>query len=196
MNYLFHLLLAGDDPGLIVGNMIGDFVKGRLVGHFPPTIEKGIWLHRRIDTIADREPSFVASRQRIDPLFGHYRGVLVDLFYDHFLACNWHEYHPLPLPAFLEKAHLLLRQQENILPREFRLFLPVIFTELIPSYRQPAGIGQALQRLATRRAPASPLRNGLSELHAHYDALQDDFRSFLPVMTAQVAVEVSRWEGR
>src|SRR5512136_990596 len=92
MNFLAHLYLAGDDKGLIVGNLLGDFVKGRLKGIYPAAIERGIALHRRIDSFSGLNPRFLQSKKRIDASFGHYRGVMVDLFYDHFLAKHWGDY--------------------------------------------------------------------------------------------------------
>ncbi|HEY5975737.1 MAG TPA: DUF479 domain-containing protein, partial [Geobacteraceae bacterium] len=74
MNFLFHLYLSGDDPELMVGNLMGDFVKGRLMpGRFPIGIERGLVLHRAIDSEAGRNGHFRSSRQRLDERFGLYR---------------------------------------------------------------------------------------------------------------------------
>ena len=187
MNFLCHLYLSANDPELQVGNLMGDFVKGPLAGRFPAGIEQGLLLHRWIDSAANRDRSFLESRHRLDPYYGLYRGVLVDLFYDHFLAAEWQAYHPLPFETFLEQTYSSAREHDAVMPDRFRDLLPVIFTELIPSYREVAGIDRALQRMAARRTRPSPLGSGVQELVRHYGELQGEFRSFLPRMAGQVA---------
>ena len=187
MNFLGHLFLAGDDPELVVGGLMGDFVKGRLTpGRFPEGISRGIALHRRIDSAAGRNLDFLASKHRLDGRFGLYRGVLVDLFYDHFLAREWERYHPDPLAEFIARCHRQALAFEEILPSRLAGFLPAIFTELLPSYREPAGIERALQRMAARRDRPSPLAEGAGELGRHYQELKADFQRFLPAMAAEV----------
>src|SRR6266568_3199247 len=187
MNFLAHLYLAGDDPELLVGGLMGDFVKGRLTaGRFPEGINLGIALHRHIDSAAGRSNDFLASKHRLDVRFGLYRGVLVDLFYDHFLAKEWEKFHPAPLATFIAQCHSQLLDRVEILPPRLAGFLPAIFTELLPSYREPGGIERALQRMAARLSRPSPLAEGGGELVRHYQALQADFHRFLPAMTAEV----------
>ena len=97
MNYLAHLYLSGDDADIMFGNVIGDFVKGRIPDSYPPRIRDGIRLHRRIDVFAQHHTLFRRSIQRLAPHYGLYRGILVDLFYDHFLAVEWEQLAGEPL---------------------------------------------------------------------------------------------------
>jgi acyl carrier protein phosphodiesterase len=182
MNFLAHLFLSGDDPELLVGNLLGDFVKGRLSGHFPAGIERGIVLHRRIDSFAGRNSHFLHSKRSLDLSFGHYRGILVDLFYDHFLAVHWDEYSEVPLQHFLSKAQRIVLAYEEILPERLRSIVPVIFAELLPSYLEIRGIDQALQRMSFRIPRANRLGEGGVELRRHYDGIYGDFLEFLPEM--------------
>lgn len=186
MNFLAHLHLSGDEPEILVGNLMGDFVKGRLVGSFPPGIERGIRLHRRIDSFAAGNASFRESKVRLDASFGLYRGVMVDLFYDHFLARHWDDYSPIPFDVFVAAAYHVMEEYERVLPERLRRVLPVIFTELIPSYREINGIERALGRMAARLGRANPLGEGAGELVRHYDALHDDFSCFFPEAIAFV----------
>ncbi len=192
MNFLFHLYLSGDDPELLVGNFMGDFVKGRLGGNFPPGIERGIWLHRRIDTFAGGNRHFLLSKKRLDPSFGHYRGVLVDLFYDHFLALNWDRYCDSPYRSFLADAALIVQSRAALLPGNLRRLVPIFFGDLLPSYLEVEGIGRALERMSSRIARRNPLGNGAGELLLHYEGLSDDFREFLPEAREFVREESSK----
>jgi acyl carrier protein phosphodiesterase len=191
MNFLAHLFLSGTDPELLVGNLLGDFVKGRLAGRFQSGIERGIVLHRRIDSFASRDRHFIQSKRRIDASFGHYRGVLVDIFYDHFLSVHWNEYADVPLPRFLDGAQRIVLKYEEFLPERFLRVVPVIFAELLPSYLEVKGIGRALQRMSTRIARPNRLGEGGAELLRHYDGLCEDFRRFLPELQGFVQVEIS-----
>ena len=180
MNFLAHLFLSGDDPELLVGNFMGDFVKGRLVGHFPAGIERGIDLHRRIDSFAGQNRHFLQSKKRIDESFGHYRGVLVDLFFDHFLAVHWDEYSDVTFRHFLSDTFRIVRDHENVVPERLRRVTPIIFDELLPSYREIKGIARALQRMSIRITRPNRLGEGGEELRKHYDGFYCDFCEFLP----------------
>ena len=93
MNYLVHLYLSDDEPLVRLGNLMGDFVKGRLEGlDYPPGIMKGLRQHRFLDSYSHRSPAVGKSKERIDPRFGYFRGILIDVFYDHFLARNWQQH--------------------------------------------------------------------------------------------------------
>ncbi len=194
MNFLFHLYLSGNDPELLVGNLMGDFVKGRLHGHFPSGIERGIMLHRRIDSFAGQDPHFLKSKRRIEASFGHYRGVLVDLFYDHFLATHWGDYAELPYLRYLDDTLSTVRLYKGHMPEELSRILPVMFGDLLPSYTEIEGIERALRRMSRRLSRPNPLGEGGAELRRHYGALAGDFRAFLPDLQEFVAAFLSNDE--
>jgi acyl carrier protein phosphodiesterase len=181
MNFLAHLFLSGNSPELLVGNLMGDFVKGRLEGYFPAGIEQGILLHRRIDSFAGRSEYFHRSRHRLDKQFGLYRGVLVDLFYDHFLAAHWDDYADVPLSLFLSEAWRVLSRHREILPDRLQRIMPLMFDEWLPSYREIRGIAAVLGRMSRFRIRrANRLAEGAEELNRHYGELYSDFREFFP----------------
>ncbi|MBJ6750358.1 acyl carrier protein phosphodiesterase [Geomonas anaerohicana] len=180
MNYLFHLYLSGDDPAILTGNFMGDFVKGPLAGRFPERLRRGLALHRRIDSFAQGHPAFTASRLRIAPEFGLYRGILVDLYYDHFLAGAWRQWHDEPLPVYLGRVRKIVEGNRDLLPERLQRLVPVIFEDMIPSYLTTDGIADALQRMSRRVPRANPLAGGGRELTRNYLALQEDFLQFLP----------------
>jgi acyl carrier protein phosphodiesterase len=181
VNYLCHLYLSGPDPEILTGNFMGDFVKGPLGGAYPPSVRRGIELHRRIDSFARDQADFNRSRLRIAPEFGLYRGVLVDLFYDHFLARDWQRWSPnQPLQEFLTQARAVIEARRDQLPQRLEPIVPVIFDELLPSYAEPGGITRALERMSRRVRRANPLEQGGAELLRGYSELEKDFGAFLP----------------
>jgi acyl carrier protein phosphodiesterase len=180
MNFLFHMLLSGGDDQILAGNFMGDFVKGPLAGRFPERIGRGIALHRGIDSFASRDDLFQRSRRRLDPRFGLYRGVLVDLFYDHFLVKEWHDWSDEPFDLYLARTRSVIERQRGELPERLQRIVPVIFEELLPSYGEVSGIGNALERMSRRVVRENPLAGGETELVRNYDELRDDFRGFMP----------------
>jgi len=179
MNILFHMYLSGDDDQLLVGNFMGDFVKGPLGHDFPPRVRQGLVLHRKIDSFAQRDISFQASRLRLSPHFGLYRGVLVDLFYDHFLALEWERWSDIPFWDYMASSRSVINRYLDIMPPTLQEFVPVIFDELLPSYAAVSGIESALQRMSRRVVRSNPLADGAAELILRYDELKADFEQFI-----------------
>jgi acyl carrier protein phosphodiesterase len=192
MNFLFHMLLSGNDDQLLVGNFMGDFVKGPLEGRFSERVRQGVMLHRRIDSHADRHPCFRRSRDRISPHYGLYRGVMVDLFYDYFLVNSWEDWSDESFPKYLARTRAAIESGREWLPRNMLPLVPVIFDDLLPSYRTVEGIGRALGRLSRRISRPNPLAGGEVELRRHRRSLQADFESFTPEMV-RFAGEAARF---
>lgn len=188
MNYLFHLYLSGDDPQVLTGNFMGDFVKGPIGDAYPPRLRSGLELHRRIDSFAQKEPHFTRSRQRLSPELGLYRAVMVDLYYDHFLAAGWHGFSSEPLQGYLARARKMVEGNLEYLPERLKDLLPVIFDELLPSYLTVDGVSRALARMSGRLPRSNPLAAGGSELTRHYEALQEDFSGFMAEARAHAAL--------
>lgn len=187
MNYLFHLYLSGDDPDILTGNLMGDFVKGRVGEQYPPRLRSGIVLHRRIDSFAQTHPLFRQSKQRIDPAFGHWRGVLVDMFYDHFLADEWSRWSAEPFESYLTRVRRIIESNHRYLPERMAGLVPVIFETMLPSYRTVLGVGQALERMSRRIQRSNPLADGVGELRRNLVGLRHDFHEFMPHVQRNVS---------
>ena len=97
MNFLAHIYLSGTDEKILVGNFMGDYVKGRDYLKYPEDIRKGLLLHRQIDFYTDNHPIVKNSKKRIESVYRKYSGIIIDIFYDYFLATNWPDYSITPL---------------------------------------------------------------------------------------------------
>jgi acyl carrier protein phosphodiesterase len=185
VNFLTHLFLSGDAPGFLVGNLMGDFVKGRLDGRFPAGIKQGILLHREIDSFTGQNEHFLRSKRRLDHSFGHYRGVLVDLFYDHFLAANWEDYAGVPYSVFISDAWRVLNEHKEFLPDKLQRIIPFMFRDWLPSYSDIGGIAAVLHKISRSRVKrANRLGEGAKALSRNYGGLYVDFQKFLPELIA------------
>ena len=192
MNFLAHLFLSGDNPELLVGNLMGDFVKVKLDGRFPPGITRGISLHREIDSFSNQNLHYLRSKHRLDQSFGLYRGMLVDLFYDHFLAAHWEDYTDVPLSFFISKAWRVLSEHKEFLPEKLQQIMPSMFKEWLPSYCDLEGIAAVLHRMSHFRVKrANHLGEGAEELSRHYGGLYGDFREFFPELLAFSEIRTS-----
>lgn len=180
MNFLSHMLLSGTDERILVGNFMGDFVKGPLDDRFPERIRQGLMLHRRIDSFADRDDLFRRSRRRLDDSYGLYRGVLVDLFYDHFLVAGWGRWCSEPLDAYLSRTRVIIERHQGVMPERLQRLVPTIFEVLLPSYGNVGGIADALKRMSGRIARKNPLAGAEAALEQNYAGLQEDFDGFFP----------------
>jgi len=185
VNFLTHLFLSNGVPELLVGNLMGDFVKGGLDGRFPPGIKHGILLHREIDAFSVQNDHFLRSKRRLDQSFGHYRGVLVDLFYDHFLAANWKDYADVSYSVFISDAWRVLRAHKEFLPDRLKHIMPFMFRNWLPSYGTVDGIAATLRRMSRFRLKRpNRLSEGAEALRRHYEGLYEDFQKFLPELIA------------
>lgn len=180
MNYLVHLYLSDGSAGGLLGNLMGDFVKGALDESIPAEIRAGIHQHRLVDAFAQGNSHFRRSKRRLDKRFGHCKGVLVDVFYDHLLAGNWQRHHPRPLEEFAAGVYALLEEHFDELPPGLREVAPrMIRHDWLVSYREIAVVGRVLERIAARLSRPTPLAQGLPALLADYPAFREDCRLFL-----------------
>lgn len=148
---------------------------------FRPQITKGIRLHREIDFFTDNHPLVSNSKDKLRPRHGHYAGVVVDVFYDHFLAANWMEYHPQRLEQFAEERYKLLYDHIEVLPPAAQIMLPhMIKDNWLVNYSNIDGIDQACKGIARRAKFNSNMANASQDLIEHYEGLEDDFKKFFP----------------
>ena len=92
MNFLAHIYLSGDSRELLIGNFIGDYVKGKDYEKYPPAIQDGILLHRKIDWFTDDHSITKKAKKLVRGQYGLYAGIVIDIFYDHYLSANWDQY--------------------------------------------------------------------------------------------------------
>jgi acyl carrier protein phosphodiesterase len=192
MNWLAHLLLSEPDVEHRLGNLLADVVKGKARAALPPGVRRGIACHQAIDAFTDAHPVVSRSKRRLGDEHGRCAGILIDIFYDHFLARDWSRYAAVPLEQFTAEVYASFRGYASAgLPAEARELLARAGEgDLLGSYRRLTGIEAALRRLS-RRLEARlgrpfALERAVVELEAHYDALGRDFAEFFPELRAHI----------
>ena len=182
MNFLAHLYLSGDDPDVMTGNFIGDFVKGRqLAEKYPPGVVSGIELHRAIDSFTDSHPVVAESKKRLRPAYRHYSGVIVDIYYDHFLAVGWGRFHDALLPDYADHCYGMLQKRMSSLPEEVQYMLPYMINgNWLVNYSKTEGIHRALSGMARRTRFDSKMEFAVNDLKQHYTLFNAEFDAFFP----------------
>ncbi len=191
LNYLAHLFLSGPDPDLQFGNFIADGVRSVQLKLYPAQIQAGIRLHHKIDAFTDSHPVVAESKERLRPMVQKYAGVVVDMFYDHFLAKQFQEYSSLSLAAFADQSYALLLAQPDLLPARVQRFLPYMIKQnWLVGYAQVAGISGALNGLSRRAAFESGMDTAGQELIRNYDLYQAEFNRFFPELQAYIVEQI------
>jgi acyl carrier protein phosphodiesterase len=181
MNYLAHLYLSPPGEDALLGSLLGDFVKGPLPDAGASALTRAIALHRKLDAFTDAHRVVIGSRQRVSAARRRYAGIIVDMFYDHFLARHWAQYHDQPLPAFSARVYAMLARRHGELPARLQQIAPsMIRGDWLGSYADVGSIGRALDGMGTRLRRENRLHGAGEELIAQYAGFECDFRAFLP----------------
>ncbi len=179
MNYLAHIFLSEDQELIRIGNFMADHIKGSKYKAYPVEVQKGILLHRKIDWFTDQDETARKSKRRLHDRYGLFRGVIIDIFYDHMLAANWEDYSAEPLGLFAQDFYRSLEANEHVLPEKVRtLTRYMIPNDWLTSYADTEGIHQVLVGMNRRAGGKGQMNLAIEDLLEHYDEFEQDFRHF------------------
>jgi acyl carrier protein phosphodiesterase len=179
MNFLAHIYLSGENDLIKIGNFMADGIRGKHYEHLPSDVQKGIVLHRAIDTFTDAHPIFRQSTKRLHERYHHYSGVIVDVFYDHFLAKNWTKYSEEPLDVFVERFYESLRTNYDILTDKTKGMMPyMIKHNWLVNYQYVDGIAHILFQMDQRTKNNSKMQFSVEELTEFYKDFEQEFAGF------------------
>ncbi|KIC96342.1 ACP phosphodiesterase [Flavihumibacter solisilvae] len=181
MNFLAHAYLSFRQPEILAGNMISDFVKGKSRFDYPEGIQKGIMLHRAIDTFTDNHPLNSEAKKIFRPAVGLYAGAFLDVAYDHFLAIDQIAFPGESLPVFSQWVYSTLEKFELNFPERFAVVFPYMKNhDWLYNYRQRQGIQRSMEGLV-RRAKFLDDSTGVFYLFGeHYEKLEKYYQAFFP----------------
>ncbi|MBC9797080.1 ACP phosphodiesterase [Sinomicrobium weinanense] len=179
MNFLAHIYLSGEDEFIRIGNFIADGIKGKKYREFPEKIQQGIILHREIDSFTDHHPVVRQSTKRLHANYSHYSGVIVDMYYDHFLAHNWEQYSDIPLEAFAEDFYEMLQRNYDILPERTKNMIPYMIKDnWLVGYASLEGMDRALTQMNRRTSYKAHMDLAVNDLREHYKYFENEFTEF------------------
>jgi len=188
MNFLAHIYLSGNDEDLKIGNFIADFVKGKAYDDFDPAIQKGIILHRAIDHFTDTHAIVSQSKRRLWEKYRHFSGVIVDIYYDHFLAKNWSDFSKVPLANYVDEFYSMVTSYGHKLPQSVNHMLPyMIQKNWLLNYANFEGIEDVMHGMSRRTKHDSKMEKSVEDLKMHYDEFGKEFTAFFPELEAHVS---------
>jgi acyl carrier protein phosphodiesterase len=181
LNYLAHIYLSGDHQALMIGNFIADAVKGKQFESYPEEIQKGIRMHRSIDTFTDTHEVTRRSRERLFDDYRHYSGVIVDIFYDHFLARHWDQFHDTGLEQYTKDVYYTLGEFSEVLPPRINHMLEYMIPQnWLLNYKELPGIARVLKGMSSRASFDSGMDRAIENLTRDYKDFEQDFFDFFP----------------
>jgi len=190
MNYLAHVYLSSHTPESVIGGLLGDFVKGQAMERYSPAVREGIQLHRAIDRYTDNHEIVRASRDLVSTERRRFAGIMIDVFYDHFLARHWHSWCATPLEDFTQQVYATLTRHRASFPERLQHVLPhMIDGDWLSSYRELWAVDAALNGIARRFKRfqrARVLIGAAGELEEHYFRFEQDFLAFFPELMRYV----------
>ena len=179
MNYLAHLYLSGSNKGLVIGNFIADHVKGKAFLDYPKSIQNGILLHRKIDHFTDHHKLFKKNVSLLFPRFRHYSRVIVDMFFDHFLATQWELYHTDSLEEFSTQFYQFMQEYRGNLPSKTKKIIPIMSKyNWLLTYQTLEGLKHILFQMSQRTRFDSNMTLAVVELEKNYSKICLDFNTF------------------
>ncbi len=181
MNFLAHIYLSCDNEDLLIGNFIADFIRNKEVPNFSPEIQKGIILHRQIDTFTDEHPLVKKGTRRLQEAHHKYAPVIVDVWYDYLLANNWDRYSGESLDDFCEGVYQVLEKRIDELPLKLQKRLPMMIEhKWLQAYGTDDGIRYTFKRLSERLSKPEYLDGVVDNLLGFNEEMTEEFNLFFP----------------
>ncbi|GGB80512.1 acyl carrier protein phosphodiesterase [Dyadobacter sediminis] len=196
MNFLAHILLSGNQEGVIMGNYVGDFIKGLLTEEktkdWNPQYVLGLKLHRFIDSFTDTHELVREAKIRAARSNGKLAGIVTDIYFDYFLARYFQDYASEPLPVYAHHFYTIVEKNEHLIPPGMvPMVHSMIRQDWLTEYATLDGIDLTFQRLSRRAGFLAPIRTAVSELREHEDFYHEKFNRFFPELQMQSARFIS-----
>ena len=190
MNFLAHIYLSGTNERIQIGNFMGDGIRGKDYKHYHTDIQLGVLLHRSIDSFTDFHPIFRQSKHRLVPKFNHFSGIIIDMFYDHFLAKEWEMYHHENLAVFTQRFYQNLEDHKDELNIKTRDLLPYLVKQnWLERYAHLTDLQQILKQMDQRFPLKSNMNEAVEDLYANYEDFQREFHLFFKDLMVHAEAE-------
>ena len=189
MNWLAHVFLSPDNIDFQIGNLVTDTLKPAQLNIGNANFKDGVECHYEIDRFTDSHEIVKKCKLVFFPTYRHFSAVLVDIFFDYFLAISWHRYSELSYEDYIQGFYSKLKSRNLQLDESGELFLlSIVDSNRLGLYDNIPGVERALERISQRRKLRSKIDITLSikELNEHHDQLLDDFNIFFPELQEHI----------
>lgn len=181
MNYLAHLFLSPENEQVMVGNLMGDFVKGNRFDYLPKNIVAGIYLHRKIDRFTDQHEQVKSLKAHLSNERKKFSGIITDIVFDHLLAINWREFSDLELTEFAKASYQSLDSHQMFMPERMQQVVSrMIAGDWLSFYQHLDNTGRAIDGVSRRIRFENQLAGAIEEVKDNYSLYQTAFEQFFP----------------
>lgn len=176
----------------MVGNLMGDFVKGNQLDYLDIEIQQGIYLHRAIDKFTDNHPQVIALKTLLSQKRKRFSGIIADVVFDHFLAKHWQQFSEIELAEFANSCYKILNEHKAAMPERMQLMTTRMCQHnWLEQYQQTEAIAGALNGISRRIRFENALLNAHDEVMPVYEEYQQAFLQFFPDLQRFVSVQTA-----
>ena len=176
MNFLAHAYLSFNDDEVLLGNMMNDFLKGVDKSTFSTGVQKGIKLHRAIDSFTDTHIATQQAKIFFKPHYRLYSAPIVDVVFDHFLATDKKEFTPQTLIKFAKDVYFRLDTLQSVMPEKFRqIFEYMKRQNWLQGYAEKQNIYHSLNGLKRRSKYLEEMEMAFTIFEKEYDEIKNCF---------------------
>ncbi|WP_335994654.1 ACP phosphodiesterase [Fusobacterium polymorphum] len=178
MNFLGHSLISLEidkniNKETLYGNFTGDFYKGLVEKiELSENLKEGIILHRIIDKTSDRKENLL--NELLTEKFGIFKGIVSDMFIDHFLSKNFYNLFNKNINNIERKILDKVEENKNIFPKDFeKTFDWLNHRNVMVNYKELDFLERAFQGLAKNVRRGEILNFAVSELKKNYNLFEE-----------------------
>lgn len=192
MNYLGHIYFSFDQTDLAVANLFGDFVKGNKYLEYPGSIQKGVLLHRQIDTYIDNHPKVKTLTKKLYLELPKVAPISIDIYFDYLLAKNWRQFHSLEYNAILIQFYSKIKYIDSNYPDSFIQFITLLRErDWLSHYPTTFGLDKMCKGVSQKLSFPNQLINGLTVFKKNeleittvfYEYMQDAIEHFSAIVS-------------
>jgi len=183
MNFVAHQLLSFDNPQLQIGNLLGETVKGKQYLAFPSDIQRGILLHRTIDTFTDSHEIVKKSSHYFHSTQHKFAPIVIDVVYDYFLIKHWNKFSTISFNQFKHDCYQLFQNEYESFPEKLQeIIFYLLKHDWFNNYSTKEGIQRTLKGIGSRTIYKNNLNHILPEFEEFYTELEQEFLTFFPLL--------------
>jgi acyl carrier protein phosphodiesterase len=180
MNFLGHLYFSHNECELMIANLFGDHFHGNQYTALPKPIQKGIILHRQIDSYTDTHPAVKSLRLSLYKELPKVAGIAIDLYFDHLLAANWTLFHDKPYVNYLDEFYDFNSAYEVYYPQKFLHFMEQLKTnKWMNHYGTAHGLQKSCEGVASRLSFANTLPTAPDVFYHNITEIESTFHQFM-----------------
>lgn len=165
----------------MAGNFFANQAKGKSWKRLSEKYAEGVILHRAIDSYVDNHQIILDAKKRLSPNFGKFKGVLLDIYWDHFLAQNFMNHCGKDRNEFVSYSLNVLKKHSDIFNTKSKHMIVLMEKQnWLNDYSHLDGIDNILCQMSNRFRYENPLDKGINGLKENYLALSNDFKTLWP----------------